>query len=250
MGKIRRIVFFLEEHFNERDYKRFGIEILERNGFEVEVWEFSSFLATNEYKETTPPDREGITKWEKYRDFNNRRDACDSILSMDSTCFVVSFVRLTCKALPIYWTLRKKRIPYGVFLFALLIDRTFAGKANNLWRRSRKMLKPFKIIDFAIKKWLEKGMPLQVFAIKPADIIFAQAEQYLMPNAYPANSQSDILFAHSFDYDIYLEEKNVAVCNDEKLGIFLDEYLPFHTDYDFTGDSNRVKEEEYYPKTA
>jgi hypothetical protein len=248
MAKIRRIVFFLEDHFNERDYKRFGIEILERNGFDVEVWEFSLFLATNEYKDTTPPDREGIAKWEKYRDFSNRKNACDSILSMDSTCFVVSFVRLTFKSLPLYWTLKKRRIPYGVFLFALLIDRTFAGKANNLRRRSRKMLKPLRIIDYAMKKWLEKEMPLQFLAIKPADIIFAQAEKYLMPNAYPANSQSDVLFAHSFDYDIYLGEKNVAVSTDEKLGIFLDEYLPFHADYDFTGDNNRVYEEEYYPK--
>jgi hypothetical protein len=244
MAKIKKIVFFIEEHFNQRDYERFGIDILTKNGFDVEVWDFTAFLATEGYKKTRPPDKKD---WEKCIVFQDKKDALSGISRLDSTYFVISFIHFTHKTLSLYRMLKKKEIPYGIFLFALLMNRTFAGTTNDFWRRLKKVPKqPLRIIDFAIKKWLINIL-LLVWA-RPADIIFAQAEKYLMPNGFPANSKSEVLFVHSFDYDIYLKQKDVSVLVDENLGVFLDEYVPFHPDYVFTGDKPRVTAEQYYPK--
>lgn len=244
MAKIKKIVFFLEEYFNQRDHERFGIDILTENGFDVEVWDFTAFLATELYKKTRPPDKKN---WEKCIVFQDKKDVLSRISRMDSTYFVISFIHFTHKTLSLYRMLKKKGTPYAVFLFALLMNRTLAGEKNNLSRRFKKILrKPSKTFDFVMKKWLMNVL-LLTWA-KPADIIFAQADKYLMPNGFPANSKSEVLFVHSFDYDIYLKEKDAPVLVDEKIGVFLDEYIPFHTDYVFTGDKPQVTPEGYYPK--
>src|SRR3972149_1514211 len=36
---IERIVFLVDNPFGRRNYERFGIELLTRNGFRVEVWD-------------------------------------------------------------------------------------------------------------------------------------------------------------------------------------------------------------------
>jgi hypothetical protein len=49
------------------------------------------------------------------------------------------------------------------------------------------------------------------------------------------NSESKILWLHSLDYDLYLEERNIQTCRSEKYVVFLDEYLPFHPEYIMLG---------------
>ena len=49
MINITKIIFFIEAHFNQRDYNRFGIPVLLENGFEVEVWDFTPFLTNARY---------------------------------------------------------------------------------------------------------------------------------------------------------------------------------------------------------
>ena len=50
MTKIKKVIYIIETRFNKRDYDRFGIEILKKNGFEVEVWDFTPFLGSHEYR--------------------------------------------------------------------------------------------------------------------------------------------------------------------------------------------------------
>ena len=44
MHKISKIVFFVASPFDKRDFKRFDIDILRSNGFEVFVYDFSPIL--------------------------------------------------------------------------------------------------------------------------------------------------------------------------------------------------------------
>ncbi|HPP88644.1 MAG TPA: hypothetical protein PLM75_12375, partial [bacterium] len=48
-NKIRKIIFLYSSIFCERDYKRFGIDILKQNDFKVEVWELSPIIFPKVY---------------------------------------------------------------------------------------------------------------------------------------------------------------------------------------------------------
>lgn len=247
MKKVKKIIFLLEEYFGSRDYERYGIDTLMGNSFDVEIWNFTSFLAPKEYRMNARPS--DTFKWKKHVEFRNKKDALERMSLLDASCFIVSFLHLTHNTLDIYRMIRKKRLSYGVFLFALLMDYTSEGNKNKHLRRFRKIWKqPWRGIDFLLKKWLEMSLPLTPLGIKPADLIIAQADKYIMPNGFPANQYSELLYTHSFDYDLYLKERDAVVKTDEQLGVFLDEYLPFHSDYEYTGDSNKVSAQDYYSK--
>ena len=56
MKQIYKIFFFVESTFNQRDYNRFGFEILKSHGYEVHVWDFSPLLVKKAYKQYKAPD--------------------------------------------------------------------------------------------------------------------------------------------------------------------------------------------------
>ena len=80
MTKIKKVIYIIETRFNKRDYDRFGIEILKKNGFEVEVWDFTPFLGSHEYRRIEPPDP---IKWDKLILFEEEKKALDALLGLD-----------------------------------------------------------------------------------------------------------------------------------------------------------------------
>ena len=56
MRKTERVIFFFATKFNQRDYHRFGFDILEKRGFKVEAWDFSPFHRPEYYKYYNIPD--------------------------------------------------------------------------------------------------------------------------------------------------------------------------------------------------
>jgi hypothetical protein len=50
MHKIIKIVFFVASPFDKRDFKRFGIDLLRSNGFEVFVYDLSPIVFPKLYE--------------------------------------------------------------------------------------------------------------------------------------------------------------------------------------------------------
>jgi hypothetical protein len=84
--------------------------------------------------------------------------------------------------------------------------------------------------------------------IRPATIILAGGAMSIDFNyRYPVSKKTEILWLHTTDYDKYLMERKTPVQSDRSMGVFLDEYLPFHPDFIHLGLSYPSTPEEYYP---
>jgi len=90
-------------------------------------------------------------------------------------------------------------------------------------------------------------MPLKSLGITPAAILVAGGEDSIQPNQ-PTDESTQIVWAHTLDYDLYLNEKNESRDSDANLGVFLDEYLPFHPDFAHSGIATPSAPENYYPR--
>lgn len=234
---INKIIFLIEYPFGQRDYNRYGIEILQKNGFEVEVWDFTSFLQPKVYREIKVPDP---ISWEKCIIFLTCDKAISAILKLASNCFVVCMISYEFNSFLIYKALSKINIPYCVFMANALPPvsrkKSFIESLNGL-----KNITSINIINI-----LFKLLPYRFFGILPATFILAggmKSNYY----SFPVSDRTETLWMHTMDYDIFLKESRSLLLTDSKMGVFLDEFIPFHPDNLYVGKSAYLLPEEYYP---
>jgi len=244
MPIIKKIILFIEAHFNRRDYDRFGIETLNQNGFDVEVWDFTPFLTRDAYQKIRPPDP---INWEKVISFKNKGEALSAISNLSQSCFVIPIIHYNYQTLVIFRMLSKKKIAFSSCVQSSIVPISTSSK-EHLLRRLKGFIKRLKKLNgFYIRNVIQRKfmmIPFELLGVKPANIVLAPAEKYIT-SVSPINKKSQILWVHSLDYDIYLRERDAPVSIDHNMGVFIDQ---FHgTDMISLGRPAAVISEEYYP---
>lgn len=239
---VKKIVYFVEASFDERDYRRFGIKIFEDNRFEVEVWDFTPFISPDGYqKANEPPD----FKCPNWRLFQSEREALGAVSRLDATCFVISLIHYSPKTLSIHRLLSQKKIKRCVDTMALpIVDRSGIAITKRFSHKFR-LLKWNTKWNTILSKILY-SIPYRFINVNPADFVLARGEKYGTVGLV-VTAQTEIVWAHYYDYDIYLTERDTPGPIDINTGVFIDEYLPFHPDYAYSGLKNHfVIHDEYY----
>jgi len=252
---ISKIIYFIDVPLGARDYNRYGIEIIEKNGFEVEVWDFTPFLNPEYYRQIQVPDP--IERSRGYRIFRERKEVLYAIAGLDNTSFVIRllvhpYYDLNCLA--IFRAMSRAGVKY-----ALLYTNPYPSTGTELTWLGRKIkrikaskLKDLKrfIADWGIRKFVDiigyfGGIHPATVAILGTDMCFEIARSRHGPLFGDTTKR---LWAHHLDYDIYLGEKEKPAPIDPKMVVFLDDYVPFHPDFIYTGKSRPITAEEYYPQ--
>ena len=114
---IDRIIFFVESTFDERDYKRFGVELLQSEGFKVEIWDFTPFLRAEYYERTS---EHAIKNFAGYRSYRTAREAEKDISDLNESTSVMCIVSYNFDSWPLYRALSKTGSEYSsLFVGAL-----------------------------------------------------------------------------------------------------------------------------------
>jgi hypothetical protein len=239
---IKNILFLVEVPFTKRDFERFGIELLEKNGFNVIVWELTKIINPDLIKEYTPPDP---VKLLKYKIFENKKLTLKKIRNIPSDTFVFLLVSYSQKNYWVYRALSLADADYGVTVSnALPMPQTKKEKSSitDFVKKVRKI--PKKEIKKFIWRYFYK-MPFSKLGIKPASLILAGGYKSLDTHFYPIDESTEILWTHTLDYDLYLKEKTNSE-NSRPIAVFIDEYVPFHPDYPVSGLKPPLDAETYY----
>jgi hypothetical protein len=234
---INKIIYFLETPFNKRDYERFGIKEMTENGFEVEVWDFAPFVYPAGYNKITVPDK---IEYDNYRIFLSQREALTAIAALQTNCLIICLIPYRLSLYFIYRFLSKKNIAYAVF------------RVNTLPIVPRKRLLfsllYFKKINFSqIINLFFRVIPPWIIGIKPARLMLAGGLNSNNYRYFPVTEETEILWLHALDYDLYLQQKDKPYILNQKIWVFLDENIPFADDYAHLGLDAYSSPEEYYP---
>jgi hypothetical protein len=229
--KIKQIVFLFEIPFKPRHYKSFGIDNLKRNGFDVEIWDMSGYYHSCFTGKEYPHLSHKII---------SKKDIEDKLASLDKSTLVFSTISFSYRTYFIYKVLSGKNIDYAFF-----VCNTLPITSSSL---SEKILKlpntPLNtILSFLINNALNKF--LNISGIRPSSFYVAGGSDSLKYINHPAGKTTNIVWAHSFDYDTFLLEMG-NVSSDG--GILLDEFISYHTDFKLLKIEPPLKPEEYYPK--
>jgi hypothetical protein len=237
MNRITKIIFFVQAHFNRRDYDRFGIKTLIENGFDVEVWDFSEFLANEEYQVLRIPDPINCDKVFK---FKSKTEALSAMSKLEQSVFIIPVLQYNLNTYSIFRMLSKKKILFSSSILSCVVPNSFTSGQRYFQKIKRTSLK--NVSDRIFRR-----IPFRLLGVRAANVILAPTEKYSISNL-PADKKSHVLWLHSLDYDHYLSMKNSIVSQDSRMGVFLDQYLPFHPDVTYI-EGNRAKTtpDEYYP---
>lgn len=238
----KKIVFFTHSPFCKRDYDRFGIDLLKQNGFAVEVWEFTPFMYPRVFAEYQAPDP---IAFKQHRLFMTKKEALSAIAALPKDCYIIVLFGYYLASFSIYRAIAKNNLRYAL-ITALAIPAS--RQASHLSVIKKMTL--LKIINRLSRLFnpeiLIERTPFPCLGIKPAQWNLAGGEKSAKAYKYPFDGTTKTLWLHTFDYDLYLQEKG-RPCAEEDIAIFLDENLPFHPDYIHLGVAAPVSANEYYP---
>lgn len=235
---IKRIIFLVEHRFSIRDYQRLGIELLEKNGFCMEVWDLTAVLHPRLFKSYTPPD---IFDYKGLRLFKNEHEMVTRLSGLSRADFVINMTAYHCRRLKVYRALSRSQAGYAVS-FANLFPQPQVKKKL-----------PDRLIDYARglaglrykAAWqrLFMKLPHNWLGVRPPDLIFTSGEDIRFN--CPSGGITEIMNIHAYDYDRYLAERD-SPREERRIAVFLDEFLPFHPDFILCGGQSPVAAGQYY----
>lgn len=238
----KRIIFFTEYPFNKWDYDRLGIEILQSKGLEVEVWDLTPIIRPEAYrmiKITALADFNGL------RRFFDRKEICASLKGVREGSLIISLLPYTLDTAWVFREISARRIPYSVVI-ANAIPFSSREIKNGFLKKIAKELPGLKLSG--LPRRLFPYVPHRLIGIDPVSYIMAGGKKSLLSLKYPYDhARSRILWLHAFDYDVYIKEGLRAGIKNDGTAVFLDEYLPFHSDYLYAGGRPFTTAQEYYP---
>ena len=233
---IKRVIFLVQSPFNLRDYRRFGIEMLQQNGFKVEVWDVTPVLYPNVYRSYTPLGafrRDGLTL------FHDKPRLYSRVSGLKDSDFVMNIIVYNFTSFEIYRALSKSAADYAVFMAGAL-PTISAGKSKFFFYLKKLRSLTFqKILNIIFPK-----LPFRWFGIKSAKLILAGGEKCLV-YPYPIEANTEVIWDYTFAYDLYLKEKIIPLVN-LHIAVFLDIYVPFHPDSIYFGVKSSVSADKYY----
>ncbi|RJQ26441.1 hypothetical protein C4565_06795 [Candidatus Parcubacteria bacterium] len=233
-SKITKIIFLISAPFNQRDYQRFGFEILIRDGFEVCIWDFTPLLYPKTFMKVQPPDPINYRNMVSIR---SKKDAIEVIKkNEDKNVFLISLIPYNHLTICILRTISKFNIPYCVCTPNATLG-TPKDMGNKLINKIRSITIT-KLLDYYLLKISPKYIN-----IKPAVLCLLGGKKSF-GKRQEVNDMTRLLWIHTLDYDVYLENNKKSISTNT--AVFIDNYLPFHPDYLYSGRKH-MNPDDYYP---
>ncbi len=238
--KIRRIIYLFEEPLNARDHLRFGVGIWKDLGFDIEVWDLSLIAHPELPRGLSPVGGEVTEKVTVFKDASDMRANLSTLTGRD---LVINFLTFDHWNLEAYRSLSCSCASYVVQHANAVPDMSYKPCDRvGIQGFFRKLTKLFERRTW---KLLLLRLPRQLLGVRPPRLLLAGGEKSIESQYFPVDRNTEILRLHTFDYDIYLKERGLAV-QAQDIAVFLDEFLPYHSDYAFVGEKNPVEPQHYY----
>lgn len=240
--KFKRLIFLVEIHFSKVEYEFFGIDFLQSQGFDVEVWDFTNYIQPN-IPATIVSSYNYSNLWQLHKVFSNKDQVQKAFARLGRSSFIVSYLTYSSASLFVYKIMAKCKLPYA------LVSRNqmplfFYDDSISFLKR---MLNVCGSRFFArLESFIMRKIPYFILRVRAADFLFLDVQRVGIIS--PVGKGTKVIYHHSPDYDYYLLElaKNKKNSSSDNLAIFLDQYIPFHHDFLCIEGNYSFDVKEYY----
>lgn len=219
------IIFWVETVFNQRDFERYGIKNIKCRNVSVEVWDLSAFLFPEYHRLNKHTIITGLSELKIFYSLNDILTAIDQL---PDNIAIISVVNFTIQTWPVYRALSKSKATLGLLSNnAVPPQYNTGGFARNISNKLRG-----KISLSRIQRAIFRRTPIRFLDTNAADFVIAGGTRSLDNgiNKYSQliNAESEILWAHTMDYDKYLSDSKAQ--RESNTGVFIDQNFYFHPD--------------------
>ena len=233
---VKKILFFVEATFNQRDYKRFGFEQLKSRGFEVHVWDFTPLLRSKVFHNYSPRD----AKKYKYHEIIADKSDFNKLSERLNSVIVLMLIGLRSDTKFIFEQLINNKIFFGFMELGLTPNRP-----RYLFEKILSTIQNPKLLLSKLISSFQTQINDHIYP----NFIIVGGEKIYQGNRYPQNNNIKYIKAHSLDYDLYLnqEDKNSGRIVSDDYAVFLDECVPSHPAYYYENIKPECSSKNYYP---
>tara|TARA_Y100000590_G_scaffold346139_1_gene396276 strand:- start:37442 stop:38644 length:1203 start_codon:yes stop_codon:yes gene_type:complete len=245
---INRIIFLPQNKLSERDFFRFGIDILLSKGYKVEVWDLTPVLRPYYFKNYNLPNP---STYENIKIFNNKKEIEEGISELTSKDIIVCMLHNNESTSFIFKELDKTKIKYG-FISLTSNPENYSRKLRYFLFLDNVKQNPFllfKKIFFIIKNIFLKG---ENYKASPSFILSGGKKGVEKFPQYLRNNKLEIINTHHLDYDEYLNNlsnEKPTIVDKKSYAVYIDMYLPFSMDTSHGNKKNQpsANADEFYP---
>jgi len=241
-----KILYLIEQPFDERNYDRFGIQSWIEAGWTVEVWNLMPFASLRTW-EAIRTAASAVRAFDGCVTFTSKRDLQKRLGDHGKIDFFVDFTgdnRVTV-------AVKRRLARNGAVRIVGRLGSIphYEGRPN-----SGLVTKARMAIAAGPKDWLAKAASkanafFVARRIPPGVVIVSGRRSY--DAAAKASHESQIVSAHNFDYDIFLRLNGAASGppgpSARPYAVFLDQDLCYHPEFVFANLTPYVTPERYFP---
>ena len=240
-NRINKVVFLIDTTFSARNYHRFGINTLLKNGFEVYIVDFTPLMNPKWHEMA---DTFGPKGFENLTYVRSESEIYKELIKFDSNSFLICRLQLSLPTYKIFRFISKYKIPYGVIAWTgAVFEERFLEKKSSTTDKIIKKLKKFSLTR--VRQYMLVYLPLPWLGLRPARYVFTASLASSL-RAKTIGKGTDVIFIHSFDYDNYLDSLKMPDEHPNTI-VFLDQNLPFHIDQILHPAHKRPKQDTYFP---
>ena len=233
----KKIVFLVETPILERYYKRYGIQELRDLGFETTIFDLSPILLPTAYANITS----GLCDYDKcgfyrFHDLKNLK-TCFSQMDSQETLLICSMGYMWSYR-KVFRLIKKYKLHFCYFMQEITpTDNVHVGSVFDK-----------KITIQRIKHAITRRIPKELQGVPFADFVIGCGADDRAISAFKkarlCKDECPVVYFHSSNYEECLLNKDFPRIYEEKYCVFIDQYLPHHTD--LIDQGIQIDEKKYY----
>ena len=241
-GEINRVIILVGTTFNARDYKRFGVDILLKNGFDVHVIDFSPLLHPKFYETVEIHD---VVEYPNHRYVRSISDVNNELKNFTRNSLIISLLPFGPNVYKVFRLISKYSIPYAILAFQpVVFEACFKNEDLSILEKITRKISKFRLSNF--QHYLLAYLPISLLGLKPAKYAFCALSKSNIRFKLVGKS-TEVVMIHTLDYDNYLDSISSPAENTNTI-VFLDQNLPLHSDELLHPTNNRPTPDEYFPE--
>ena len=243
----------MQQYFTERDYQRFGIEILEINGYNVSIWDLSTLICPQTIDQIKSSSE--ITDHTNIIQFDTFKSVLNDIYKEDHYTYFISTIPCTLKTLKIFIAITRIGCKYGYTgtytkgIIPLQENISSLGKDVMTMKYIIKKVSDPNIIRILFSKLLTHlnklylQVSFRILKINYANYFAIIGGKNLSAAGPIINNHTYLHYIHSFDYDTFLlDNTNIS----EEYIVYIDQFMPFHPDFQLPKSKLEIEANQYY----